>query len=42
MAMLRPESEMKDSGIEWVGKIPKELDYAKDKVRVHNIIRCNA
>ena len=31
MAMIRPETEMKDSGIEWVGVIPKEWSSIKGK-----------
>lgn len=30
MAMLRPASEMKDSGIEWVGKIPNNWKVVKN------------
>lgn len=31
MAMIRPETEMKDSGIEWIGDIPKEWSVGKVK-----------
>lgn len=31
MAMIRPEIDMKDSGIEWVGVIPKEWSSIKGK-----------
>ena len=30
MAMLRPASEMKDSGIEWVGQIPSNWKVVKN------------
>lgn len=30
MAMLRPESEMKDSGIEWVGQVPENWKVVKN------------
>lgn len=26
MAMIRPETEMKDSGIEWIGDIPSNWE----------------
>lgn len=29
MAMIRPETEMKDSGIEYVGAIPKDWDLVR-------------
>lgn len=31
MAMIRPETEMNDSGIEWIGDIPKEWSVGKVK-----------
>ena len=31
MAMLRPASELKDSGIEWIGKIPTAWKLNKIK-----------
>ena len=36
MAMIRPENEMKDSGIEWVGSIPEDWKVAKNN-RLFNI-----
>lgn len=36
MAMIRPENEMKDSGIEWVGLIPEDWKVAKNN-RLFNI-----
>ena len=35
MAMLRPEPEMKDSGIEWVGQIPKGWTVIPNKYLMH-------
>lgn len=29
MVMIRPETEMKDSGIEYVGAIPKDWDLVR-------------
>lgn len=31
MAMIRPETEMKDSGVQWLGNIPKEWSIGKVK-----------
>ena len=31
MAMIRPETEMKDSGVQWLGNIPKEWSVGKVK-----------
>ena len=31
MAMLRPETEMKDSGVQWLGNVPKEWSVGKVK-----------
>ena len=31
MAMIRPETEMKDSGVQWIGDIPKEWSVGKVK-----------
>ena len=31
MTMIRPESEMKDSGVQWLGNIPKEWSVGKVK-----------
>lgn len=31
MAMIRPETEMKDSGIQWLGNVPKEWSVGKVK-----------
>ena len=36
MAMMRPENELKDSGIEWVGSIPEDWKVAKNN-RLFNI-----
>ena len=31
MAMIRPETEMKDSGVQWLGNVPKEWSVGKVK-----------
>ena len=31
MTMIRPETEMKDSGVQWLGNIPKEWSVGKVK-----------
>lgn len=31
MAMIRPETEMKDSGIQWIGDIPNDWDVRRLK-----------
>lgn len=39
MAMIRPETEMKDSGIEWIGDIPKEWHVVKGKYILRQLSR---
>lgn len=34
MAMIRPETEMKDTGIEWISNIPKEWHVVKGKPKL--------
>ena len=39
MAMIRPETEMKDSGIQWLGNIPKEWSIIKGKYILKQLSR---
>lgn len=39
MAMIRPETEMKDSGIQWLGNIPKEWNIIKGKYILKQLSR---
>ena len=32
MAMIRPETEMKDTGIEWIGNIPKFVGLLQTEI----------
>lgn len=38
---IRPDREMKDSGIEWIGKIPREWKISKLKYIVGNLVKGN-
>ena len=39
MTMIRPETEMKDSGIQWLGNIPKEWSIIKGKYILKQLSR---
>lgn len=39
MAMIRPETEMKDTGIEWISNIPKEWHVVKGKYILRQLSR---
>ena len=31
MSMIRPETEMKDTGIEWIGNIPSYVEFIANR-----------
>ena len=36
--VIRPETEMKDSGIEWIGNIPNDWKYRELEIFSHSVV----